>query len=614
MFQKSKIFLGWLFAAFFLFPVGPEDQKESEYREGKDPNPKLIEKVEVVGKIELNRTIQSITLYSEEEIREFSSDGLKSLLNQVPGFLVLNGGHYGQVAYSYARGASVNQTLVLIDGFKITDPSSSLGLNTTLFSPYLIEGAEIVRGPLSNMYGSNAMGGVINLKTRKREGLELAAFLGSHGTYEGNLYFSKKAGDFTFTLNGNLSNYSDGLENDRFLNRGITLKTEYQTRDWKTGLLFLGSFSDSGIPFNLGDSTPNREYCQDNLIFALPLTIRFSGPTRLSLKLSHNRNSYDFQDPDDTWTPSYSNKSVITEARISLDSLLWKHLRFSVGIDYADQSITNRDPTGILLDREKTHYLSAFLNTGLNLKRLFFSTSLRYDKYQDLDQQYSPQIGLSYLVSDMLKFRSSYSRSFRAPTLPELLNPMWGNSELKPEKGRSFEIGLDLYTRPVMLSLVYFDSKYENLIGFSPVTWVYANLNQAEISGVEFSASMNPLNGVKLWLSYTYLHTYDAQNEQELLRRPKHSVSAMISFRHRSFSISGELIYVGKRLDYDELLWATSESPAFDTFNLNLSIPLNKKLYLVGKATNAFDREYQEVLGYPAPGRRFILGIKYKFI
>ena len=614
MFVKSKIFLGWLFIACFLFPAGLRGQQEPENSDEKDRNPKLVEKVEVVGRIELNRTIQSVSLFSEKEIRESSSDGLKSLLNQASGFLVLNGGHYGQMAYSYARGASVNQTLVLIDGFKIVDPSSSLGLNTTLFSPHLIEGAEIVSGPLSSLYGSNAMGGVINLKTRKKEGMELAAFLGSHGTYEGNVYLSKKAGDFSFTLNGNLLKYSDGIENDDFSNKGITLKTEYQARNWKAGLFFLGNFCDSGIPFNLGNPSPNREYSQDNMLFALPLTIQFSGPTRLNVKLSHNRNTYDFSDPDDTWTPSYNNKSVVNEAQVSMGTRLWKHLRLNTGIDFADQSVTNADPTGTLLDRERTHYLSAFLNTGLDLKRLFLSASIRYDKYQNLDQQVSPQIGLSVLVSDSIKLRTSYSRSFRAPTLPELLNPMWGNPDLRPEKGHSFEFGLDLYTRPAMLSLVYFDSRYENLIGFSPVTWIYANLNRADISGIEFSASMSPVKGMRLRASYTYLHTYDAQNDQELLRRPKHSVSAVISFRNRSFSISGELIYVGKRLDYDELLWATSESPSFNTFNVNLSIPLNEKLSLIGKATNAFDQEYQEVLGYPAPGRRFILGIRYKII
>jgi vitamin B12 transporter len=606
--------LGWFLLGFLLFPSAAEKKKQSAAAEEESETTMLVEEVEVVGQVELNKAIQSITLYSEKDIRRFSSDGLKSFLNQCPGFLVLNGGHFGQMAYTYARGASVNQTLVLIDGFKITDPSSSIGLNTTFFSPYLIEKAEIVRGPLSNIYGSNAMGGVINLKTREKEGIELTAFAGSHGTYEGNLYLSKKADNFKFILNGNLLRYSDGVENDEFSNRGITLKAGFQNDLIQTTFMFLGNFSDSGIPLNLGIPTPNREYSQDNLIFALPFTYKFSESARLNIKLSHNRNQYDFNDPDDTWTSHYLNKSVISEGQISLDSLLWKHLRVNTGIDYADQKITNQDQIGIMLDEEKTHYMSAFLNTMLDLKKLFLSASIRYDKYQDLDRQLSPQFGFSYLISDTFKVRGSYSRSFRAPTLPELLNPMWGNPDLKPEKGSSLEFGLDIYTQPVTINLVYFDSKYENLIGYSPVTWTYANLNQADISGIELSASLILIDGIRLWASYTYLHTYDVQNEQELLRRPKHSVSAMISYQHRTFTISGEMIYVGKRLDYDELLWETAESPAFNTFNFKLSIPLNEKLSLIGKATNAFNHEYQEVLGYPAPGSRFILGIKYKIM
>ena len=144
MYQKNKILWGWICIALLILPAF--SRKEGEKNpEPEDQNPELIEKVEVVGQFELNRTIQSVTLYSEEDLREFCSDGLKSLLNQAPGYLVLNGGHYGQMAYSYARGASVNQTLVLVDGFKISDPSSSLGLNSTLLSPHLIEQAEIVR-------------------------------------------------------------------------------------------------------------------------------------------------------------------------------------------------------------------------------------------------------------------------------------------------------------------------------------------------------------------------------------------------------------------------------------------------------------------------------------
>lgn len=617
MLNKIVIFLLSIFLSLTLSPgekssSGKKNKSNSQTQS--ELKPSIIEEVEVVGKVTLDKTIQSVTVYSREDMKHFNSDGLKSFLNQCPGFLVLNGGHFGQFAYTFARGASVNQTLFLIDGSKITDPSSSIGLNTTLFSPDLFEKVEIVRGPLSNLYGSSAMGGVVNLKPREKEGIEASAFLGSHGTYEGNLFFSKKSDHFKFTLNGNWIRFSDGVQNDEFTNRGISIKSDYQNGYVKTSLLFFGNFSESGIPFNLGNPTPNRQYKQNNYIFILPFSFNFQGSIKLNMRLSHNHNSYDFQDPDDTWTPFYLNKSTVNEGQISIHTIIFKNLTFNIGLEYSDQKIINEENAGIQLDNEKTNYFSAFLNTGLDLKKIQLSASLRYDKYKNIFAEYSPQLGFAYLISKKFKIRGSYSESFRAPTLPELLNPLWGNPDLEPEKGKSFEIGGDFYTKSLTLSLVYFNSKYENLIGYSPVTWAFANINQANISGIELSLKLNVSNQVILWGAYTYLDTHDFQNNQELIRRPKHSFSAMISYENKYFSISSEMIYVGRRLDYDELVWTTTESPSFDTYNFNLNIPVNDRLSVIGKATNAFNRKYQEILGYPAPGRRFLLGIKYKII
>jgi vitamin B12 transporter len=614
MFKQILILGGCLFLPFVITAGEnrPDKTGKSVAAASKDPDTEILELVEVVGKIPLSQSIQSITVVSEKEMENFNSDGLKSILNQCPGFLVLNGGNYGQIAYTYARGASVNQTLFLIDGIKIIDPSSSIGLNSTIFSPHLFEKVEIVRGPLSNLYGSNAMGGVVNLKTRDRRGMEISAFIGSHGTLEGNLYVSHNLGLFSFTLNGNWQKYSDGVVNDEFDNRGFYARADFQSKAIKTGLMFFGNFSDAGIPFNLGVSTPNRRYSQDNYLLVLPFSIQFRGPTKLDFKFSTNHNQYNFQDPDDSWTPFYSNRSTVTEGQLSLDTKPAEKLKLSLGIDYAAQKISDLEPSDIQLDGENTHSLSAFASAGLDIKSLLLSASFRIDKYKTQDPEFSPQLGFSWLISKTFKFRGSYSESFRAPTLPELLNPMWGNPGLKPEKGRSFEAGIDIYTRPVNFSLVYFDSAYENLIGYNPVTWTFANINQADISGIETSAGITLFDQVSVWVAYTFLHTHDFQNDQELLRRPKHSFSMMIAYKHSRFSVSGELIYVGRRLDYDELLWDTAESPAFDTFNANLTIPLNDKLILLAKATNAFNRQYQEILGYPAPGSRFMLGIKYK--
>ncbi|MCI0471639.1 MAG: TonB-dependent receptor, partial [Candidatus Aminicenantes bacterium] len=161
-------------------------------------------------------------------------------------------------------------------------------------------------------------------------------------------------------------------------------------------------------------------------------------------------------------------------------------------------------------------------------------------------------------------------------------------------------------------SAVYFNSQYENLIGFSPITYRFANLSRADISGIEISARFTIFEDLSFMAAYTYLHTADLQYERELLRRPKHSLATLLSYKNRYFTLSGEMAYVGKRLDYNELTWSVDHSPAFNTFNLNAAVPLNKNFSITGKITNAFGKEYQEIMGYPAPARRFLIGIRYK--
>ncbi len=591
-----------------IFPLSADQQEK------KEDGSMFTEEVEVIGEVALNQSVQSVTLFKQEDFINLPNDGIKSLLNRTAGYLTLNGGHYGQFAYSFARGAAVNQTLYMIDGVKITDPATSIGLNMTLMATSMIEKAEIVRGPLSSLYGSSAMGGVVNLKTREAEGMEAAAFFGSHDSLEGTAYYSKKFGDLHLSINGSLVKYSDGLENDEFTNKGMSIKTGYDNGNFKAGLMIFGNLADSGIPFNMGAPSPNRTYTQDNWLIALPLSYRWQDGGKLQFTASHNRNEYDFEDPDDLWMPYYTNTSIINQLKLSGQTTLLDWINLHGGIDYSDQKITNEDNLGKSLDAEKTNYLSAFINADLNLDQLLLTGSLRYDKYKDIDARFSPQVGFSYLINHKFKIRGSYARSFRAPTLPELLNPAWGNPLLQPESGHSFEVGADIYLKAFIFSVAYFDSHYENLIGFSPETWRFANLNKADISGIEFSSTVRLQDDIMITASYTYLDTYDVENDRQLLRRPKHSFSAVISYNNPYFTVSGEMIYVGKRLDYNEIDWLNpiADNPSFNTFNFNVQVPVGEKISLVGKLSNAFNAEYQEVLGYPAPGTRIMAGIRYR--
>ena len=378
------------------------------------------------------------------------------------------------------------------------------------------------------------------------------------------------------------------------------------------GINVFGSLADAGIPLYMGKPTVNRHYSQNNFLVSVPVSFQFSEKTSLEVKGSWHSNSYDFSDPDDFWTPVYATNSLLGEVEMQVRSNLFQRLDFSCGLDCSFQNVSNRSQDQIEIDARKTGFVSGFLSGTFDLKKFLIFGSVRFDKYRNLKGVVSPQIGMSYQPIPQIKFRLSHSRSFRAPTLPETLNPFWGNIDLLPEKGRSWEAGLDLYLPAMTIDAAFFSSLYRDLIGFSPLTFRFANIQRAKINGLEVGFHINKINNLTISASYTYLDPLDLQNDRMLLRRPKHAFSAAFLFRQRRFSLSLETLVVGKRLDYDEILLSLAENRRFDTETLTLFVPVSAKVSLFTKVSNLLNRRFEEVWGYPAPLRRLMLGLKYQ--
>ncbi|MBN2400653.1 TonB-dependent receptor [candidate division KSB1 bacterium] len=580
--------------------------------EERKEKPWLEEKIEVIGRVPLTRALQSVTIFGEKELDYLKSAGLKGVLNQTPGILVLSAGHPGQFAYTFARGAAVNQMLFLVDGCRLFDPSSSLGANFSFLSPQVIQKVEIIRGPLSNLYGSSAMGGVVNLITKKSDGIVFSLAGGSHGTYEGDFNWGHKKAPFSFSLNGHFINYSDGQLNDEMQKQGFSLQSAFEKTDLNLRIQLFGNFINSGIPINLGLPTPKRHYWQQNLLLAVPFTYRLAEYLDLETKISFHYNKYEFSDPDDTWNSFFANRSLVGAITAKLNALFWEKLKIMAGLDYSLHSIDNQNNGEVLLEDAGANIFSHFLSVNADLNKFLISASIRLDKYNKLKIVASPQLGLSYSPSANFKIRASYAESFRAPTLPELLNPYWGNSALVPETGKSIECGVDFFMQSLAMGITYFDSQYLNLIGYSPITWKFVNIDEAVASGIEFSIKKDFFKHWQWGLSYTYLRTMDIQYNRDLLRRPRHTFSTELSYQSARFDFFAEMIYVGKRLDYDEILWSVADNPAFNTFNFVLNFPVSGKFSLFVNISNALNRYFEEVLGYPAPLRRFLVGIKYQ--
>ena len=589
-------------ACLFTLPLIAADKREK---------PDVEEKIEVIGRVPLVRALQSVSVLDNERLEGLGSDGLGGLLGQCPGMLVLNAGNPAQFAYGFARGASVNQMLYLVDGVKLHDPSSSLAGNYSFLSPQLIEKVEVVRGPLSNLYGSSAMGGVVNVITRKKEGVKFSLSGGSHGTMAGNVHFGKRLGAYHFFLNGDLLDYDERLVNDRFERRGFSLHSGYEKNDLSLGLSFFGTRVTAGIPWNLGATTPNRVYEQENYIVSLPLNMRLGRRGLLDVMASLHWNRYDFSDPDDGWNPQFANESFMAETQTKYSARVLKKLNLVVGADLSLQRIASSENHAALIPRATMAVASLYADLQADLGRLLLAGSLRFDKYDGLAGVFSPHLGFSFNLNSALKLRASFARSFRAPALPERLNPYWGNPGLLPETGKSLEAGADLYAAGLECGLTVFASSYGNLIGFSPLTSRFANINQAEIRGVEASCGWEVFAGFHLRTAYTYLHTQDIQYERELLRRPRHVLGVSLQYRVPAFTLAAEMAYVGRRLDYDELLWTVAESPSFNRLALALPLPLFRNVTAFFRVDNALNARFEEVLGYPAPLRRFMLGATY---
>ena len=168
---------------FFLsfFPAFTEEKIEE------DLFPDKVEYIEVVGNISVSKSIQSITVVEKKKIDSMRLQNLKDILSVSPGVLSLSSGKFGQNTSTFIRGSKNSQILYLIDGVKIRDGSNIGGINLSLIPSFLIDKVEIVRGPLSSLYGSDAMGGVVNIVLNKRKGVRTLFSAGNFGSYQANV-------------------------------------------------------------------------------------------------------------------------------------------------------------------------------------------------------------------------------------------------------------------------------------------------------------------------------------------------------------------------------------------------------------------------------------------
>ena len=597
----------------WLFLITPSASAEEKV--------KLDEIVVTATRMEepVGETTSGVTLITREDIQKMNVEFVPDVFRKLPELHVIQNGGTGKVASVLLRGGSSSHTLVMIDGIRVNSTTTG-SFDFSGITVADIERIEIVKGPQSTIYGSEAMAGVINIITKKGEDTpkaDVSFEAGSFGTYNPSLTVSGMYKTLDYRLTGNyfstdgISAARNGTERDGYRNASVSgkfgIKPSEKVAIEITGKYFYDRSELDGFDFFAGKAVDDLNFVQrgNHSMLSGKGKLYLSNIWEQIITLSHVSEVLTFRDPD----TDFNNADIVT----AIDSIDWQHnfyisdnYTLTAGADYRKESGENKGNFDKSLDNS-----ALYLNNKLKLfqETLIFNAGLRYDDYETFGNRTTYRIGVLYNIKPAsLILKSSYGTGFRAPALNELFFPFYGNKNLKPEETTSWEIGLEkgIVKDRVSVSLTYFSQNYENLIEPDPHTFTAANIAKAVVKGFEAGTMLKISDNLNIKAGYTYLDTKNKTTEQRLSLRPKDKLSVSAEFSAKDISVVADYIFVGQRYDSSIKMDLSS----YSLLNISSSYRVSKGLTLFARIENLFDENYEEIGSFETLGFSIYGGIR----
>lgn len=557
------------------------------------------------------------TVLDRAEIERRQQSTLLELLRTVPGLDVVQSGGPGGVTSLFLRGTTSTQTLVLLDGARLNSPYFG-GVDLSSVSTANVDRIEVVRGPFSALWGSEAVGGVIRIFTKRGGSPGLSAkgtaSYGTASTREGTL--SAAWSDGTVDVSAGFRRLlSDGdLPNGHFSTTSLSGAVDVLVSDdVRVGASIRRETGETGVPFVGETATPRRKTFSDTTSVTVPVSVTLGKGTSLEAAASLVGDDPRFEDPDDPWGFTSSETEARRQQGRVVVSQEWSRHRLSVGADYERTKVTNRDTYGLQLDGETTSTWSVFAEDRLSLldDRLAITAGLRRDEHSAFGGSVNPRVAVSWRISDAVKLRAAGGSAFRSPSTGELYYPFSGNPDLDPERSVSWEGGAEWSLGAgAVLEATVFATDVKDLIQYDFASQHNVNVGQARLRGVEAVLRGTLAPNVFARASYTYLDAVDRETGLPLLRRPRHRASGTVGYATKRANAELTGTWVGARDDVDAATFARVVDPSY--FRLDAAVTIPRLLGAFGpfaRVTNVLGKEYVEVAGFPSPGRRVTVGL-----
>jgi vitamin B12 transporter len=577
-----------------------------------------------------SETGQAIDIVDRERLDQLQSATIGDALQSVPGVTVAARGGLGGQASAFLRGGNSSQTLVLIDGVRINDltsPNGAFDFGTLMTGN--IGQVEVLRGPNSIIWGSQAIGGVVNIQSlAPADGFEgrFGAEYGAADTKGMNAHIAGTSGLFEGSFGGSyvdaqgISALAGGTERDGFENVAGNGRLKVNISD-AFNLDFRGYYNHAtveydsafGIGANALPVTRNRQfvgYVGANFV---------AFDSRMQNRIAYTRTDIRRLGTDPVLF-SFNNFIVrgnIDRAEYHTAFDVNDALTLTAGLEY-ERSFASTSFEGAAADIARNHVASGFSQIIVRpVAGLTVTGGVRHDQYKDYGGQTTLGGNIAFTPNDgRSMLRATYGEGFRAPTLSEG-QPPYGNPALRPETARNFDLGFEqqILDGKARFFATYFNRRSTDLIAFSFATFQSENIDRVTSTGVEAGFNLNPTDRLDIRASYTLVDAVNrsvgANFGNRLALRPQHSGSLTVDWQTPiGMSVGSSVLLIGDSFD------DASNSEALDGYalvGLRASLPINDRLELYGRVDNIFDVQYTVVAGYNSFGRNAAVGVRAKF-
>ena len=620
----------WLLVLALMAPLAAHAQ------ESKSVDPVVVTATKVATPAE--QLGASVSVVNGEDFQTYHYPTVDEALRNVPGVQIRRSGSYGKATSVTIRGANANQVQVLVDGLRVKSPT--LGqVDLSDISPDLIERIEVIRGAQSTLYGADAIGGVINIITRKGKGGPFQATVQQEvGNYDtlvsrATVYGAWKI--LNYALSASHFESNGQFQNDETDANAISARIG-ATLPWNSTLDFVFRYNknDIGVPMKGVFPGPqpinpiinrNARSQSETTIFSLEGKTRPVEWWETRGRLARYENSAGFQDPVDPGVDfdfaTFSQVNVERrEAEWVNSFFIGKWSTSSVGLEHRREIGESHNTFRAVSETQ-----SVFFEQQLRFfERLFLTGGFRVEDNSVFGTTTTERGSLAFLIKETgTRLRGSAGTGFRAPTFNDLFFPGFGNPDLQPEKSLSYDFGVDqkLWNNRIRLGLTYFQNNFRNLIACctplptAPFGGPF-NVGRARSAGIEFTSEVDVLPNLIASLNYTYTDSENLATDRPLPREPRHRWNIGLTWEPISkLSLFTQVHVVSEQFEQFGEVYNSGYTRVDigGTWRILERTGWLQKLELTARIQNLLNEGYAEVRGFPALGINALVGLRASF-